>query len=198
MTSAGEQNGSMTAAEILRFWFDESSPAQWWAKSEAFDRLVESRFGALHAAAICGELYAWRQAAAGADAADAAAGRLAEVMVLDQFSRNIFRDRPEAFAPTAWRWCWPRKRSPAAWTACCRRRAVLFSTCRTCTASRAVCTSRRCSCSLPREWPGNLDFELPAQAIIDRFGRYPHRNAILGRPSTAAEIEFLKTPGSAF
>ncbi|HQT26668.1 MAG TPA: DUF924 family protein, partial [Burkholderiales bacterium] len=75
--------------EVLSFWFEEIEPGQWWAKSDVFDRLIESRFGALHLCAARCELYDWR---------DSAEARLAEIIVLDQFSRNIYRDSPEAFA----------------------------------------------------------------------------------------------------
>ena len=68
------------AQAVLDFWFHEIDPALWWAKNIEFDRLIEQRFLALHTAAKRGELFAWR---------DNAAGRLAEIIVLDQFSRNI-------------------------------------------------------------------------------------------------------------
>ena len=81
-----------TPADILDFWFSEIQPAQWWNKSDDFDRLIATRFGAvLQAAARC-ELYAWRATPA---------GRLAEVIVLDQFSRNINRGEAQAFANDA-------------------------------------------------------------------------------------------------
>src|SRR5438105_2208545 len=74
---------------ILAFWFDEIEPAAWWRKSDEFDRMIEARFGAVHRAAARCELSAWRRSAP---------GRLAEIIVLDQFSRNIHRDKPLAFA----------------------------------------------------------------------------------------------------
>ena len=74
---------------VLSFWFDEVSPQQWWAKSDEFDRLINARFGALHAAAARCELFAWR---------DTASGRLAEIIVLDQFSRNMYHEQAQAFA----------------------------------------------------------------------------------------------------
>ena len=74
---------------VVDFWFDEIEPAQWWKSDPAFDALVRERFGDLHHAAVLGELYAWR--------ADAS-GRLAEIIVLDQFSRNIHRGSAAAFA----------------------------------------------------------------------------------------------------
>src|SRR5690348_6544690 len=79
----------MDAAAVLHFWFDETSPAQWWRRDSAFDETVATRFGELHRAAAKAELWAWRESAS---------GRLAEIIVLDQFSRNIYRDDARAFA----------------------------------------------------------------------------------------------------
>ena len=83
----------MTTADtpdaVIAFWFREITPKQWWARSDEFDQLITTRFGALHTAASRCERFEWR---------NTATGRLAEVIVLDQFSRNIFRDRAEAFA----------------------------------------------------------------------------------------------------
>jgi uncharacterized protein (DUF924 family) len=174
---------------VLRFWFEEIQPAQWWAKSAEFDRLIAARFQALLAAAGRGELDGWRASPS---------GRLAEILVLDQFSRNIFRDRPQAFAQDG-------------------MALALAQTAVALGADRALEPKRRVFLYLPYmhsespvihrvavglfAQPGmeaNLDFELRHQAIIERFGRYPHRNAALGRESTAEEIEFLKTPGSGF
>ena len=75
--------------EVLAFWFEETNPKQWWTRSNEFDALITVRFFALHQAAAACELFAWR---------DTPAGRLAEIIVLDQFSRNMFRDQARAFA----------------------------------------------------------------------------------------------------
>ena len=180
-----------TPALILDFWFAEITPAQWWAKSDDFDRLVEARFGAvLQAAARC-ELYAWRATPA---------GRLAEVIVLDQFSRNIHRGKAAAFANDALALGLAQEAVAAG-------------------ADKGLLLAQRAFLYLPYmhsesaaihalalavalfSQPGlehNLDFELRHKAIIDRFGRYPHRNAALGRASTAEEAAFLQTPGSSF
>jgi uncharacterized protein (DUF924 family) len=177
------------AADVLRFWFEESTPAQWWEKDPAFDRLLGERFGALHAAAAACELWAWRATAE---------GRLAEILVLDQFSRNIFRNEPRAFS-----------QDPLA--------LALAQEAVTRGEDQALPLARRIFLYMPYmhseskaihleavrlfSQPGlesNLDFELRHQAIVDRFGRYPHRNKALGRASTAAETAFLREPGSAF
>lgn len=178
-----------TPDTVLQFWFEEIEPRQWFAKSDDFDRTLATRFGTLHAAAERCELAAWRATPA---------GRLAEVIVLDQFSRNLHRDQPRAFAS-----------DPLALALA--QEAVATG------ADQAVPVERRRFFYLPYmhsesalihadavrlfSVPGledNLKFEHLHRAIIERFGRYPHRNAVLGRVSTAEELEFLKTPGSAF
>src|SRR5690606_37558388 len=78
--------------QVLTFWFEEISPQQWWVKDQEFDDLIRQRFLACLEQARCGELYAWRQQPK---------GRLAEFIVLDQFSRNLYRDTPDAFAQDA-------------------------------------------------------------------------------------------------
>lgn len=174
---------------VLSFWFEEIAPAQWWTKSPAFDRVVAERFGALHRAASQCELAGWRATPE---------GRLAEVIVLDQFPRNMFRDDGRAFATDA-------------------LALALAQTAVALGADRALDPQRRVFLYMPymhSESPvvhetalalfetlgiaDNLDYERRHKAIVDRFGRYPHRNALLGRPSTHEELEFLKMPGSGF
>ena len=75
--------------QIIDFWFNELEPKQWWLKDEAFDLSVQKRFGSLHKQAKAGELFQWRETALGS---------LSEIIVLDQFSRNIYRHQPESFA----------------------------------------------------------------------------------------------------
>ena len=179
----------MHYGEVIRFWFDEIEPKSWWVKDEAFDGKLRDRFGQLHRAARQGELHAWR---------DDPAGRLAEVIVLDQFSRNLFRDSAEAFASDA-------------------VALVLSQTAIAAGADRQLEPRQRAFLYMPymhSESPlihevavrlfgqpgleNNLEFEFKHKAIIDRFGRYPHRNAVLGRESTPEEIKFLQQPGSSF
>lgn len=174
---------------VLDFWFNELSPKQWWAKSAALDRQIGERFGATHRAAARCELCRWRETAS---------GRLAEILVLDQFSRNIHRDDPRAFAFDSL-------------ALALAQEAVASG------ADRQLEPARRAFVYMPYmhsesplihslavslfSQPGLEDsfaFELRHKAIIDRFGRYPHRNATLGRASTAEEVAFLETPGSSF
>ena len=178
-----------TPADILDFWFSEIQPAQWWNKSDDFDRLIATRFGAvLEAAARC-ELYAWRATPA---------GRLAEVIVLDQFSRNINRGEAQAFANDALALGLAQEAVAAGADRLLApaERAFLYMPYMH-SESAAIHTLAVALFSQPG-LEHNLDFELRHKAIIDRFGRYPHRNDALGRTSTAEELTFLEQPGSRF
>ena len=175
--------------EVLDFWFVQTPPERWWKADPAFDALVRTRFDGLLARAAACELQAWR--------ADAR-GRLAEVIVLDQFPRNIHRGTAGAFA------CDPMALALAQEAVASGALAALSPVERSFLLLPYMHSeSRRIHAvaePLYREHapPTNHDFELRHKAIIDRFGRYPHRNAILGRESTPGELEFLTQPGSSF
>ncbi|NMF97476.2 DUF924 domain-containing protein [Aromatoleum toluolicum] len=174
---------------ILDFWFDEVSPAQWWKKDAAFDRMVAERFGDMYAQAARGELFEWR---------GTAAGRLAEVIVLDQFSRNLFRDSAAAFACDGMALVLAQEAIAAGAEQALRpvERSFLYMPFMH---SESLCIHEVAVQLFERNGiPDNLDFELRHKAIIERFGRYPHRNAALGRESTPEEVEFLRQPGSRF
>ncbi|MEO6422884.1 MAG: DUF924 family protein [Candidatus Nitrotoga sp.] len=175
--------------EILKFWFEETEPAQWWKKDKNFDRIIVDRFSELHQRATRCEFFEWRKDDQ---------GRLAEIIVLDQFSRNIFRGSPLSF-------------SQDALALALSQEAISTG------ADKALSPVERSFLYMPFMHSesikihelavklfrqdgikSNLDFELKHKAIIERFGRYPHRNSILGRKSTQEEIEFMKLPGSDF
>jgi uncharacterized protein (DUF924 family) len=175
--------------EILKFWFEETSPSQWWKKNDAFDQTISDRFSELHHKAASCELYEWRENAP---------GRLAEIIILDQFSRNMFRGTPEAFAQDAL-------------ALALAQEAVARG------ADQELNQVERGFLYLPymhsesikihqvavslyskQGEDSNLEWELKHKKIIERFGRYPHRNEILGRISTSEEQEFLQQPGSRF
>jgi len=179
----------MNLQEILTFWFEKLTPKQHFAKDAALDETIRTRFGAtLEAAARC-ELFAWRTTPR---------GRLAEIIVLDQFSRNVYRDTPRAFAQDA-------------------LALVLAQELVACREDRSLPMQQRKFVYMPYmhsesalmhaqaatlfAQPGledNLRYEQQHAAIIARFGRYPHRNDILGRTSSAEELAFLNEPGSSF
>lgn len=179
----------MTSEDVLRFWFEDIDQAKWWQKDEAFDQLISEKFKALHTQAKQCQLYSWRSSAR---------GRLAEVIVLDQFSRNMYRDTPEAFA------CDPLALALA-------QEAIALGM------DKQLSAVERSFLYLPymhseslaihevavalyqaNGIESNLDFELQHKAIIERFGRYPHRNVILARKSTEEELAFLQQPGPSF
>jgi uncharacterized protein (DUF924 family) len=175
--------------DVLAFWFVESGPAKWWSPDPAFDEAIRRRFGELHARASQGELYAWRATPR---------GRLAEIVVLDQFSRNLFRGSARAFAQDLAALALAQEAVSAGALPALQpvERAFLLLPYMH-SESRAIhAVAER----LYREFApaDNLDFELRHKEIVDRFGRYPHRNAALGRASTPEEIEFLRQPGSSF
>jgi uncharacterized protein (DUF924 family) len=174
---------------VLKFWFEEIEPKSWWISDHDFDRQVEDRFLVLLHKAVQGELFSWRKEPR---------GRLAEIIVLDQFSRNIYRNTLSAFS-----------QDPMALALAQEGIAV--------GAHQALSPIERSFMYMPfmhsesrtiHEWaerlyrenelPDSYKFELKHKAIIDRFGRYPHRNEILGRTSSAEEAEFIKQPGSGF
>jgi uncharacterized protein (DUF924 family) len=175
--------------DILQFWFEDLKPEQWWSKNPELDIFIRSTYGTLHKKISCGECWKWRETSE---------GRLAEILVLDQFSRHIYRDQPKAFA---------------------------FDGMALILAQEAIHHKAHQNLSLEKKGfmllpfmhsesleiheeavklysePGlesYLDYELKHKEIIERFGRYPHRNEILGRSSTDEEIEFLEQEGSWF
>jgi uncharacterized protein (DUF924 family) len=174
---------------ILHFWFDELTEKQHFAKDAALDALMVQRFGALLERAAQCELFGWRATPA---------GRLAEIIVLDQFSRNVWRNAPRAFAQDALALCLAQElvmRGDDAALPVAQRRFAYMPYMHS--ESLAVHQEALRLFALPG-LEDNLRFERQHLAILERFGRYPHRNAILGRASTAQELVFLQEPGSGF
>lgn len=179
----------MNYQDILDFWFSPETQPNWFAKSDQFDQSLKEKFGDILEQASRAELWSWRK---NAD------GRLAEIIVLDQFSRNIFRDTPRAFAQDSLALALTQEAisqdldkqlSP-------EQRSFLYM------------PFMHSESKLIHEFalklfqrlgnPENLEYEIKHKIIIDRFGRYPHRNQILGRESTEEELSFLTQPDSSF
>lgn len=175
--------------EVLSFWFQEIEARLWFASDKDFDDQIRRRFLSVMQQAAVGELYAWRATAE---------GRLAEIIVLDQFSRNVYRNTSKAFSqdPIALVLTQEAVASGALNSLSPTQRSFLLLPYMH-SESRQIHVVAE---SLYKEFApaGNYDFELRHKAIIDRFGRYPHRNEILGRTSTPEEVEFLGQPGSRF
>ncbi|MEK9711759.1 MAG: DUF924 family protein [Thalassolituus sp.] len=180
----------MTPEHIIHFWFSEIAPKQWWVKDPEFDQLLKDRFGeTLKQAAAC-ELSGWRMNAE---------GRLAEIIVLDQFSRNIYRDTPAAFAQDPLALALSQEALAAGALAKLASDDMRTFLLMPYMHSESAAIHKSAEVLFKKYAPqGNYEFELKHKAIIDRFGRYPHRNDILGRVSTDEELEFLKGPGSSF
>jgi uncharacterized protein (DUF924 family) len=174
---------------VLQFWFHESSPAQWWKVDPEFDRMIVERFSELHGRATRSELFEWRAKPR---------GRMAEIIVLDQFSRNMYRDDALAYANDTLALALAQEAvaAKADLTLSPEERVFMLMPYMH-SESRVIheVAERLFKEGTPES---NYDFELRHKVIIDRFGRYPHRNAILGRRSTEEEIAFLAQPGSGF
>jgi uncharacterized protein (DUF924 family) len=187
---------TVSAHNVLDFWFGApgsvqygKSRAEWFKKSAAFDALIRDRFLMSREAAAAGQLAHWD---------DSPLTLLALIIVLDQFPRNLFRESPAAFATDALALAAARRMTSMRWDE--RLNAV-----------------ERQFVYLPYEHAENIETQRESirlfaalgdsnllewarkhAVIVERFGRFPHRNAVLGRDSTAEEIEFLKQPGSGF
>lgn len=175
--------------QVLDFWFVETKSDKWWQKDHDFDLLIASKFQTLHKNAAQAELFSWR---------NTARGSLAEILVLDQFSRNIYRNSAQAFeydsialvlAQTAINKGYDMELSQI-------ERSFLYLPFMHSESRLIHIEAVRLYTEL--DSATSLSFELKHKAIIDKFGRYPHRNAVLGRESTADELDFLKQPGSSF
>ena len=184
------------AADILDFWLGPPPHSErnvWFRKDPAFDAAIRARFGEAVEAALAGGFRQWTASPQGA---------LARVLLLDQFTRNLFRDSPRAFAGDA--------------DALATATAVVDAS-----ADRGLDRYERWFLYMPFEHTedalaqeralrlfaaladdtgerGPLAWAEKHAAVIRRFGRFPHRNAILGRASTAEEQAFLAQPGSRF
>ena len=180
---------TLQAQDIQHFWFEELSEKQHFVKDPALDAAIRQRFGAtLEAAARC-ELFRWRSTTQ---------GRLAEIVVLDQFSRNIFRDTPRAFAqdPLALVLAQELVASGQDRALPSEQRAFAYMPYMHCESAVVQAESVRLFAQPGLE--DNLNFALRHQEIVVRFGRFPHRNSQLGRTSSAEELAFLGQPGSSF
>ena len=180
----------MNARDVVDFWFSDAVRKRWWRKNPEFDREIRERFMDTYRQAVAGELSAWRETPL---------GRLAEIIVLDQFSRNMFRDQPEAFeydhlARQATREAVAEKADRHLETA---QKSFLYMPLMHSESLADHELAVQLFSSDP-ELSGSLEFEYKHKAIIERFGRYPHRNEVLGRESTEEEIIFLQQPGSSF
>ena len=179
----------MQPQNVLHFWFTELTPQQHFAKDTVLDDSIHTRFGpTLEAAARC-ELFYWRATPE---------GRLAEILVLDQFSRNVYRDTARAFAQDALALALAQELVASGQDHTLPTAQRVFAYVPYMHSESALIHEQALALFAQPGMENNLDFERRHKAIIDRFGRYPHRNAVLGRASSDEELAFLREPGSAF
>jgi uncharacterized protein (DUF924 family) len=197
-----------TSDEVLVFWFGThagdtgTAAAQkklWWAKDAIVDAGIRERFGAAVAAAAAGAHREWAQTSR---------GRLALILLFDQFPRNIHRDTPQAFAHDALALRLALDGIAAGADRALRaiERVFFYLPLEHAESvemqERSVELFTVLAASVPEAdrpvFAGYLDYALRHRDVVRRFGRFPHRNRILGRASTPEEIEFLKQPGSSF
>jgi uncharacterized protein (DUF924 family) len=179
----------MTAETVLKFWFEEIDQSYWFKKDNQFDEQIRNRFSETYEKVIAGETAHWRLTPE---------GQLAEIIVLDQFARNMFRGTSKAFAgdELALELAQDAVNRGSDKALPLQQRAFMYM---------PYMHSEDPAVHLDAvklfSQPGleeNLKFEILHKDIIDRFGRYPHRNEILARESTPEEAEFLKNSGSSF
>lgn len=174
---------------VLNFWFIELTPKDWFSPSEEIDNVLREKFSDLHERALRCELFDYRSTAE---------GRLAEILILDQFSRNIYRNSPRAFAadPLALALAQVAVNAGADKQLSIGQRSFIYMPFMH--SESLLIHEEAIKLFSQSGLEGGLDFEKRHKKILEKYGRYPHRNQILGRASTPEEIEFLKQPGSGF
>lgn len=181
-----------TVEDILNFWFEESTPKEWFSKSDEFDAQIKTRFGADYDVASAGGFGDWRESASGC---------IALCILLDQFPRNMFRDDPKSFATDQLvrdvaRHAVEQQYDLDDWLTDDHRCFLYLPF----EHSEAM-EDQRLSVKLFTERTNNeiyIDYAERHLRTIELFGRFPHRNDVLGRTSTAEEIEFLKQNATGF
>ncbi|MEC8246366.1 MAG: DUF924 family protein [Pseudomonadota bacterium] len=180
---------SKSSSNVLDFWFREILSEQWYKKDRAFDETIRDRFEPTVTAALASRLDGW---------ANDADGCLALILLLDQFTRNIYRDTPRAFSGDE---------MGLALSLRCAEREYLshddpayrqFMLMPMMHSEDLAIQERSLPLFESLTNPLTYEYAVKHRDIIARFGRFPHRNAILGRPSSDEELEFLKQPGSSF
>ncbi|MDP6475581.1 MAG: DUF924 family protein [Alphaproteobacteria bacterium] len=187
MSNPSVENSEIRA--VLDFWLVETDPEKWFSRDDALDEEIRVKFSGLHERAVAGELADWRATPEGC---------LGEIILLDQFSRNLFRGDPRAYAADA--------RAREIMDLALARgfdahmsedeRRFLYMPLQH--SENAAHQARSVELFRDLEDDKGFQFTLRHQEIITRFGRFPHRNAALGRHSTAEEIAFLNQPNSSF
>lgn len=177
--------------DVLDFWFEESTPEQWFQKNDAFDEEIRARFGKDYDLAVNGVYDGWRETARGC---------LALLIILDQFSRNMFRGDKKMFATDGKALDIARHAVDNGFDngLTTDRKAFLYLPFEHSENMADQKKSVELFSSLKNDNAGYYDFAVRHYDVIKKFGRFPHRNAILGRQSTTEEEEYLSAPDSGF
>ena len=176
--------------EVLNFWFVETKFEQWFIKDENFDKILKERFGALVDQALKGELDEW---------SENEQGLLALILLHDQMTRNIYRDTPQAFAGDQQALALSLKGQERGYLDSFddpNQRLFLLMP----MMHAEDLAIQEASLPLFEKYtnPNSYEYAIKHRDIVARFGHFPHRSPILGRPMTKEEEDFLKEPGSSF
>jgi uncharacterized protein (DUF924 family) len=182
-------SSTVDKTKIFTFWFEEIEQSKWWVKDPQFDEMVTERFAEVHFAASCCELSHWRITPE---------GRLAEIIVLDQFSRNMFRDTALSFASDPLALALAQEAISVGADVALNQSQRNFLYMPFMHSESIIIHDIAVQLYTKNGVQASLDFELKHRDIIKKYGRYAHRNSILGRTSTQAELEFLTQANSSF
>ena len=179
----------MKSENIIQFWFEEIDPSKWWENDPLFDKLIKDKFELILIQAKHSKLNDWH---------NTPTGRLAEIIVLDQFSRNIYRGTPQAFSHDAQALQLSIDAIKLGLDINLSVQKKLFMYMPFMHSESRTIHLQAVKLFEQLGIEQELSYELKHKKIIDKFGRYPHRNTILGRKSSKEEIEFLKLLDSSF
>lgn len=174
---------------VLHFWFQTLTPEQWFIKDPALDQRIKQQFLSITQSAAKGECHHWRYSIH---------GRLAEIITLDQFPRNIWRDTPKAFEQDSMALALAQeavKLTAYNYLNSAEKQFLLMPYMHS---ESAVIQKESVALFSQIENPSAYKYAVLHKEIIDRFGHYPHRNQILGRTTTPEESLFLQEPNSSF
>ncbi len=182
-------NSISTKEDVIAFWFEEISPEAWFKKDKEFDKMLTERANAIVRKALNGQLDNWSESAEGA---------VGLVILLDQFTRNIFRDTPQAFSGDEMALVISLKASDSGWFAGLSNMFKQFLLMPMMHSEDIFIQERSLPLFKLHTNELTYNYAIKHRNIIAKFGRFPHRNALLGRPSTKEELVFLTQPGSTF
>lgn len=178
-----------TATDVLKFWFEDHGQEDWFGGRPEFDTEIAEGFAETHGAVARGEAWGWR---------DKPDGRLAEIIVLDQFSRQLFRGKAEAFASDSMALALAQEAIGGghhSFMDPSRRGFVLMPFMH---AESAAMQAESVRLHMAIGSPDQLKFAQAHAEVIGRFGRFPRRNAALGRTSRAEELEYMASSTGMF